>query len=287
LSTQLFTKINGNPPQNAATGALDAANPPQEHSNLALDASRNGGYHPQKRAVLPENDVEQSSNLRIQSQNDDSRELIDAVRLDPVRPRSAAHATLKRLQDVIGSSFLLLILSPALAVIALAIKLQDRGSVIYRRRVVGPSGEFDAFKFRSMRVDADSVLMKNPELWREYQKNFKLLADPRVTKFGAWLRKLSLDELPQLVNVLLGQMSLVGPRMITAPELAKYGAAKALLLSVKPGLTGYWQVHGRQEVDYSERVRMDMFYIQNWSLALDFEILLRTPIRVLKGTGAY
>jgi lipopolysaccharide/colanic/teichoic acid biosynthesis glycosyltransferase len=101
------------------------------------------------------------------------------------------------------------------------------------------------------------------------------------------LRKSSLDELPQLFNVLIGRMSLVGPRMITAPELEKYGEQQQLLLTVKPGITGYWQVHGRQEVSYTERVRMDMEYIRNWSLRLDFELLMRTPGRVIRGRGAY
>jgi lipopolysaccharide/colanic/teichoic acid biosynthesis glycosyltransferase len=114
-----------------------------------------------------------------------------------------------------------------------------------------------------------------------------LKRDPRVTRLGAVLRKFSLDELPQLFNVIRGQMSLVGPRMITAPELEKYGEHKALLLSVKPGLTGYWQVHGRQEVSYAERVRMDVDYIRNWSLRTDMELLLLTPWRVIRGRGAY
>ena len=138
-----------------------------------------------------------------------------------------------------------------------------------------------------MQVDADGVLAQDLGLRMEFEKNYKLTADPRVTRVGAWLRKFSLDELPQLFNVLRGQMSLVGPRMISLPELEKYGEAKMLLLTVKPGLTGYWQVYGRQRVDYAERVRMDIFYIQNWSLVLDLKLLLLTPMRVLKGTGAY
>jgi lipopolysaccharide/colanic/teichoic acid biosynthesis glycosyltransferase len=201
--------------------------------------------------------------------------------------RSATQIALKRLQDVAVSAFFLLILSPLLALIALIIKLQDGGPIIYRRRVVGPGGEFDAFKFRSMRVDADEMLARNPVLKSEFERNFKLVSDPRVTKVGAWLRKLSLDELPQLVNVLRGEMSIVGPRMITAPELEKYGEFQALLLTVKPGLTGYWQVHGRQQVAYEERVKMDMYYITHWSLALDWKLLWLTPLRVLKGNGAY
>jgi lipopolysaccharide/colanic/teichoic acid biosynthesis glycosyltransferase len=120
-----------------------------------------------------------------------------------------------------------------------------------------------------------------------FRDNFKLKSDPRVTKLGTILRRLSLDELPQLFNVLIGQMSLVGPRMITAAELQKYGEHQSLLLTVKPGLTGYWQVHGRQEVTYDERVRMDIEYIRSRTLRKDLRLLLLTPIRVLRGRGAY
>src|SRR6185437_8939593 len=127
--------------------------------------------------------------------------------------RSTIQIAFKRVQDVVISSFFLLCLCPVMVVIALAIKLQDGGPIIYRRRVVGKHGEIDAFKFRSMRVDADQLLARNPALLTEFQKNFKLVSDPRVTRFGALLRKFSLDELPQLFNVLRGEMSLVGPRM--------------------------------------------------------------------------
>lgn len=205
----------------------------------------------------------------------------------PKTTRSVTQNALKRLQDVAISAFFLLILSPVLALIALIIKLQDGGPVIYRRRVVGPAGAFDAFKFRSMRVDADEILAQNPALRSEFERNFKLVSDPRVTKAGSWLRKMSLDELPQLLNVLRGEMSIVGPRMITAPELEKYGEFQTLLLTVKPGLTGYWQVYGRQQVAYEERVKMDMYYITHWSLALDWKLLCLTPARVVKGSGAY
>jgi lipopolysaccharide/colanic/teichoic acid biosynthesis glycosyltransferase len=203
----------------------------------------------------------------------------------PIRSRTSLAA--KRLLDVLVAAASLILLSPVLAIIALLVKLQDWGPVIHRRRVVGPAGEFDAYKFRSMRVDADLILARNPSLRDEFEKNFKLVSDPRVTRIGSWLRKLSLDELPQLLNVLRGEMSLVGPRMITAPELAKYGNAQKLLLTVKPGLTGYWQVYGRQEVAYTKRVQMDVLYIENWSLMLDLKLLALTPVRVIKGIGAY
>jgi lipopolysaccharide/colanic/teichoic acid biosynthesis glycosyltransferase len=194
---------------------------------------------------------------------------------------------LKRLLDVSAATMLLILCSPLIAVLAVLIKLQDGGPVFHRRRVVGTQGEFDAFKLRTMRVDADQLLELNPGLRREFEVNFKLKNDPRVTRLGRTLRKSSLDELPQLWNVLVGDMSLVGPRMITAAELEKYGDAGWIFRSLKPGLTGYWQILGRQDVTYQQRVEMDLFYVTHWSLALDFEILIRTPIRVVRGAGAY
>jgi len=171
--------------------------------------------------------------------------------------------------------------------LALLIRVVDGSPVIYRRRVVGPRGEFDAFKFRSMRRDADALLATDSTLKQTYSQNFKLKSDPRVTKLGSFLRKYSLDELPQLFNVLCGQMSLVGPRMITAPELTKYGCYQELLLTMKPGITGHWQVQGRQDVEYAERVRMDVEYITHWRVVMDLKILMITPWRVISGKGAY
>jgi len=193
----------------------------------------------------------------------------------------------KRVLDMIGSGALIVILSPLLLTLGLVILATDGAPIIYRRRVVGPRRSFDAYKFRTMIRDADMKLALDPELKCAYEEQFKLKSDPRVTYLGSWLRKYSLDELPQLFNVLRGQMSLVGPRMITAPELEKYGSHKELLLSVKPGLTGYWQIKGRQDVSYAERVHMDVHYIANWSLTLDIVILLKTPVRVIFGRGAY
>jgi lipopolysaccharide/colanic/teichoic acid biosynthesis glycosyltransferase len=194
---------------------------------------------------------------------------------------------LKRTSDFAGSFLCLLLLFPLLAALALLVLLKDGRPVFHRRRVVGPRGEFDAFKLRTMRVDADQVLRENPDLQREFEVNFKLANDPRVTRLGARLRKYSLDELPQLWNVLKGEMSLVGPRMITPSELEKYREAAWIFRQIKPGLTGYWQIHGRQDVSYSERVKMDLFYVEHWSLALDLEIVVKTPVTMLRGVGAY
>jgi len=201
-------------------------------------------------------------------------------------PRPFWAVALKRIFDLVGAAFGLILLSPLLLIIAALIKAQDRGPVFHRRKVLGPNGPFEALKFRSMHPAADAILQADASLRESFSQNFKLRNDPRITEIGSFLRKHSLDELPQLVNVLRGQMSLVGPRMITADELSKYGEYQRLLLSIKPGLTGYWQVNGRQNVAYAHRVEMDMYYIQHWSLRLDFRILFQTPWVVLKGEGA-
>lgn len=193
----------------------------------------------------------------------------------------------KRSIDVLGSLALMVLLSPVFLTVALLVLLSDGSPILFRRRCVGPRGEFDAFKFRTMRRDADQVLQRDAALRNAFHQNFKLKSDPRVTKLGVFLRKFSLDELPQLFNVLRGEMSLVGPRMITAPELEKYGEHQELLLTVRPGITGFWQVYGRQEVSYKERVRMDVEYIRNWSLSMDLKLLALTPARVVHGRGAY
>ena len=182
----------------------------------------------------------------------------------------------------------LLVLSPLMLLIALAVKLSSPGPVIHRRRVLGRGGRpFDAYKFRSMVVDADDHLTRTTELNQAFQVNCKLRDDPRVTGIGRVLRRYSLDELPQLLNVVRGEMWLIGPRMISPPELERYGQHQDTLLSVKPGLTGLWQVSGRQTVSYDRRVELDMQYVQRWSPAMDLSILLRTVRAVVSGKGAY
>jgi lipopolysaccharide/colanic/teichoic acid biosynthesis glycosyltransferase len=178
-------------------------------------------------------------------------------------------------------------LLPLMVVVALIVKLTSRGPVIHRRRVAGRGGvEFDAFKFRTMVLGADDWIRNDPALQSEFSAKYKLLRDPRVTPTGRVLRKFSIDELPQLFNVLKGQMCLVGPRMISPEELVKYGQYANKLLIVKPGLTGLWQVSGRQSTTYDRRVKLDMQYIDNWSVGLDLVILARTPLVVLRGRGA-
>jgi lipopolysaccharide/colanic/teichoic acid biosynthesis glycosyltransferase len=191
----------------------------------------------------------------------------------------------KRSIDIAGASVLLMLSMPLICILALRIKLHDGGPAFFRRRVVGPKGEFDALKLRTMRTDADQVLRRDANLRRQFEVNFKLKDDPRVTLIGTILRRTRLDELPQFWNVLKGQMSLVGPRMITPIELKKYGDAGWIFAQMKPGLTGYWQVSGDQQAGYERRISMDLFYVENWSLLFDLKILIKTPIRVLRGSG--
>jgi exopolysaccharide biosynthesis polyprenyl glycosylphosphotransferase len=182
----------------------------------------------------------------------------------------------------------LILVLPVLLLIALAIKLDSPGPVIYRRRVMGLHGrEFDAYKFRTMHVNGDDLLQANPALQAELAQKHKLKRDPRVTRLGRILRQLSLDELPQLLNVLKREMSLVGPRMISPPEMEMYGQWGMNLLTVPPGITGLWQVSGRSDVSYAERVHLDMYYIRNWTIWLDFHLLLQTIPAVIKKRGAY
>lgn len=199
---------------------------------------------------------------------------------------------LKALIDYIGAIVGLIVLSPFFLFIAIIMKLTDPGPIFYRRRVVGVGGkEFDAFKFRTMVVNSKEVLeellARDPKAREEYNKYYKLKEDPRITKIGAFLRKTSVDELPQLVNVLRGEMSIVGPRMITMEEVEKYGKWGLNLHTVKPGITGLWQVTGRSELTYEERVRLDMNYIRNYSIWIDLQIVIQTIPAVLMSKGAY
>jgi exopolysaccharide biosynthesis polyprenyl glycosylphosphotransferase len=182
----------------------------------------------------------------------------------------------------------LIFLSPLLLAVALAVKLDSPGPVIHRRRVMGMNGrQFNAFKFRTMFVNGDEILEKYPKLQTELARNHKLKVDPRITRIGQFLRRTSLDELPQLLNVLTRDMSLVGPRIITPAEVEKYNKWDLNLMTVRPGITGLWQVSGRSDVSYEERVRLDMHYIRNWTIWLDIHLLIQTIPAVIRARGAY
>ena len=200
------------------------------------------------------------------------------------------HVT-KRLFDIIGASFVLFIASPIMFILAACIAC-DGGAIIYRHERVGKYGRnFYCLKFRSMIPNNKAVLAKhlaeNPAAKAEWDATHKLKNDPRITPLGCFLRASSLDELPQLFNVLRGEMSLVGPRPIVQDEVAKYRHAIAHYYRVNPGITGLWQVSGRNNVSYAERVRMDSWYARNWSLWNDIAILFRTFPALLKRSGAY
>jgi exopolysaccharide biosynthesis polyprenyl glycosylphosphotransferase len=205
---------------------------------------------------------------------------------------STMQATAKRTADLIGSFILLIVLAPLFAVIACIIRLNSPGPVLFGQKRLGKNSKlFTVYKFRTMLPNAEAILRSKPELYRRYvANNYKLPKgeDPRITRFGQFLRTTSLDELPQLINVLKGDMSLVGPRPVVPDEVQNYGDYASLFLSAKPGMTGHWQVNGRSEVaEYSKRVELDLEYIRDRSLSKDFEILLRTVPSVLRRKGAH
>jgi Undecaprenyl-phosphate galactose phosphotransferase WbaP len=210
-----------------------------------------------------------------------------------VRERLLAHPSRleKRIIDIILSSVLLALLSPAFILIACAVMITSEGPVFYGHRRIGRDGRaFKMWKFRTMVANADKVLEMHLEqderLRTEWERDHKLRRDPRVTPVGSFLRKCSLDELPQIWNVLRGDMSLVGPRPIVSAEISRYGTEFDVFLRVLPGLTGLWQVSGRNDTTYQERVELDSYYANNWSPWLDLYILSRTLRAVVSGRGA-
>jgi exopolysaccharide production protein ExoY len=209
------------------------------------------------------------------------REPRDAFGMTPIGGRR------KRMVDIAVAITATILVSPILFVIALAVKLSMGGPVIYRHRRIGFGGRpFDCLKFRTMVANGDEVLERhlaaNPAAADEWRRSRKLADDPRVTRFGWFLRKTSLDELPQLLNILRGEMSCVGPRPIVAEELERYGIHAHEYLRARPGVTGSWQVSGRSNVSYGDRVKLDTEYVRKWSFGSDLIILARTVPAVLK-----
>ncbi|MGN1432207.1 MAG: sugar transferase [Ruminococcus sp.] len=194
----------------------------------------------------------------------------------------------KRFADIVCSAIGIVLLSPFFIIISIAIKATSKGPVIFVHKRVGKNGkEIGIYKFRSMVMNAEELIEKfTPEQKEEFQKNFKLENDPRVTKIGKFLRKTSLDELPQLFNILKGDMSIVGPRPIMEVETEIFGEYRDMLLSVKPGLTGFWAANGRSDTSYKRRRAMEIYYVKNRSLLFDIKIILKTVVSVFKGEGA-
>ncbi len=209
------------------------------------------------------------------------------------RPRvTAGGQAVKRAVDILGAAAGLALATPLLALISLCLKLSGQGKVFYRQARIGKNGkEFWMLKFCTMRSMADSdfqhYLERHPHQQLEYQRFQKLAHDPRLTRVGTFLRRSSLDELPQLWNVLKGEMSLVGPRPFLPEQAGLYGRTWELYTRVRPGITGLWQVSGRNSLSFQERIDCDEAYLSNWSLMLDLSILLHTPGVVLFQKGAY
>lgn len=201
---------------------------------------------------------------------------------------SGGSRVMKELMDRVGAALLLVLSAPLLVVIAMALRIDSPGPALFKQVRVGRDGrEFVIYKFRTMYTDAEARLAELKHLNEHDGVLFKIRDDPRVTAMGRWMRRYSLDELPQLLNVLLGQMSLVGPRPPLPREVAEYAADVWRRLAVKPGMTGLWQVSGRSDLPWEEAVRLDLRYVENWSMSMDLLILLRTLTAVARSSGAY
>ena len=196
--------------------------------------------------------------------------------------------SVKRVFDVVISTIGLIVLSPIFLILAIIVKLDSKGPVFFAHTRYGKNGKkFKMYKFRTMYENAQDMINDfTPEQMKEWKENFKLQDDPRITKVGKFLRKTSLDELPQIVNIMKGDLSIIGPRPVIEEELEKYGENKEKFLSVTPGLTGYWQANGRSSTTYEQRMEMELYYIDHISPKLDFKIFFKTIESVIKKEGA-
>lgn len=202
--------------------------------------------------------------------------------------KTSNYIHVKRICDVILASIGLVLLLPVFILLAIITKIDSKGPVFFAHTRIGKDGKkFKMYKFRTMYEDAqDRIKDFTPEQKQEWEENFKLQDDPRITKIGKILRKTSLDELPQIINIIKGDLSIIGPRPIIDEELEKYGENKEKFLSVTPGLTGYWQANGRSATTYEDRMKMELYYIDHMSAELDVKIFLKTFIKVFKAEGA-
>jgi lipopolysaccharide/colanic/teichoic acid biosynthesis glycosyltransferase len=206
--------------------------------------------------------------------------------VEPQGARSPGYRAAKRALDLVGAVAILVLLGPVMLAVLVALTVTTRGRPLFFQRRIGYQGRpFTMVKFRTMRMEADGL--KHTVANEKQGPAFKNRRDPRVTRIGRWLRKTSLDETPQLFHVLSGRMSLVGPRPLVIGEVAQFEPWQRRRLAVKPGLTCLWQVSGRSEIDFENWMRMDIWYVRNQSLRTDCELLLRTPLKVIQGQGAY
>lgn len=228
--------------------------------------------------------------VKYSTDNSSNELALDISSYDIEVKNSYLYLFIKRLIDIIGALVGSILLSPILLLVAIAIKIEDpKGNIIFGHKRVGKDGKlFYCYKFRSMFANAEEM-KKNftEEQKKEYAETFKLKNDPRITKVGKFIRKTSLDELPQLFNILMGDMSVVGPRPIVTEELKYYGDYDKYYMAVKPGLTGLWQVSGRSDTSYDERVDLDMEYVSTRNIFKDMYIILMTAIKVIKREGSY
>ena len=222
--------------------------------------------------------------------------LIDTLSLDEKTIHGEASAGVsfrvydfvKRLTDLVGATVILALAWPVMLGVALSVRLTSPGPVIFRQRRPGVGGKlFWCYKFRTMVIDAEDRLNNNSDLRAAFEQNFKLRNDPRLTTIGNFLRETSLDELPQLFNVLQGSMSLIGPRPILTSQLTSYQEHGERVFTIKPGLGGYWQVYGRSNTSHDERIRLDLHYVDNRSIGLDLKLIVLTAWTVIRRNGAY
>lgn len=202
--------------------------------------------------------------------------------------RPETYKFVKRFFDIVLASIGMIVLSPIFLIISLAIKLESKGPIFFKHTRIGKDGKIiKIYKFRSMVNNAEDMIKEfTPEQMKEYKENYKLTNDPRITKVGKFLRKTSLDELPQLINIIKGDLSIIGPRPVVADELKKYGTNTRKFLSVTPGLTGYWAANGRSCTSYEQRMQMELFYIDNLSWKMDIKVFFKTIEAVIKREGA-
>lgn len=204
-------------------------------------------------------------------------------------PKKRLYSFIKRIFDLICSCIALILLSPFFIAISISIKINDNGPVFFGHKRIGKNGkEFKLYKFRSMVTNAEELIDTfTPEQREEFKQNFKLENDPRITPIGKFLRKTSLDEIPQLINIIKGEMSIVGPRPVTEEETMIFGSYRDLMLSVPPGLTGYWAAYGRGDTTgYRRRRAMEVYYVMHRSVWLDIKIIFKTFVTVFTGKGS-